>query len=209
MALPDRGHAAVLFQRSPGLNRFRSLSTAGAILLLGLSATASAASEVRTAYAQNEGLDEVVVEGSRTQLAEIRQQMVALEDRFYERYNALNANDLFDIYCHESVRTGTVIRRRSCRAVYESRAHETEGRQHLHALQHAIRKPGEPESAMEWVAPQPAIVAIEAQRKRFRHTMLQVTSDNPELVELLRQRAELSERYEKVRRDAFGLKSAE
>lgn len=151
-------------------------------------------------------LDEVVVEGE-LRLGALRQKMILLEDAFYSQYNELNENDLFDVSCEEGAATGTLLRRRFCRAGYESRAHETEGKSHHAALLHAIRKPGEQASAMEWVPPVPAGVAIARQRAEFRENMIAVTSEHPELLELLRQRAELAARYESLRDKSFGARA--
>jgi hypothetical protein len=49
-------------------------------------------------------------------------------------------------------------------------------------------------------------MAIEARRKDFRKNMVKVTSKNPELVEGLRERAEIAKLYEATRRKVFGLK---
>src|SRR5690606_28410369 len=73
---------------------------------------------------RHQSLDEVLVRGKRAELSELREQMVGLEDQYYELYNELNKNDLFDIHCAMEARSGTLIRRRYCRAVYEARAFE-------------------------------------------------------------------------------------
>ena len=80
------------------------------ILLMALSAAASPAPGAHAAAAGQEPLDEIVVKGARTQLVEIRQQMVDLEDRFYGRYNELMPNDLFDIHCDERALTAGATR---------------------------------------------------------------------------------------------------
>jgi hypothetical protein len=175
------------------------------ILLLAAPLSVTLAADSAPASDGDDVLDEVHVEGRRGALTGIRQEMVRLEDLFYARYNELNTNDLFDIHCTDTPRTGTLIRRRYCRAVYEARAFETEGREHLMALQHqagSMQSLGQP---MEWIPPHSPFVAIERQRAEFRRNMLKVTSDHPELVGLLRERAGLAERYESLRRETFDL----
>ncbi len=44
-------------------------------------------------------LDEVLIEGRRATPDELVQQIVKVENRFYERYNELNDNDDFDVNC--------------------------------------------------------------------------------------------------------------
>lgn len=149
-------------------------------------------------------LDEIEVRGQAPALEALRQELIQLEDRFYERYNELNASDLFDVHCADAVRTGTRLARRYCRAVFEERAFETEGREHLWALQFQQGPPPK-----EWIPPTPPIVAIERRRREFRQVMIEVTGRHPELLEILKERAELAERYEQARRSRFGIDSQE
>lgn len=192
------------------------------ILILSLVQQARAQSDP----AGNLLLEEILVHGRRASLAELRQEMIRLEDQFYERYNALNADDLYDIHCAERAPTGSRIRRRYCRTGYEERALEAEGRAHLRALQHqsqglmnmmggtpgpggtvSMGVGGDPATtgAMEWIAPSPSGVDFARHHQVLRATMLEITTNHPELVELLRQRLLLFERYEEQRRKRFGL----
>jgi hypothetical protein len=157
--------------------------------------------------------DEVVVQGSRT-LDEIRQKMVKLEDRFYDRYNELNTIRDFDIHCGQEARVGTLLKRRYCRAVYESKAFEAEGREVAQFLQNIPPPNTNPAAAgiprdppvVIGAPPPPAFAAIEARRPEFRKNMLDVTSKNPELIKLLQERAELAKQYDAARRKLFGSK---
>jgi hypothetical protein len=149
-------------------------------------------------------LDEIIVKGRRG-LDELRQIMIALEDRFYERFNALNSTDHHDIHCAEEARTGALLQRRVCRVVYEARAHQVEGREHWVSMERSTRDP----YPQPWVPPIPATVAIEAGRKAFREDMRDVTAAHPELLELLRQRAEVAGEYEALRRRSFGQKAVD
>ena len=150
---------------------------------------------------QEESLDEVVVEATRTKLAQMRQQMVQLEDRFFERFNELNTIDDFDTHCYMEARVGTRFERRYCRAVYESKAFRVEGQEYLKQLA-SITDP----TPKAWAPPDPVIMAIEARRKDYQKNMLEVTSRHPELVELARERYEMGKRYEDTRRKVFGKK---
>lgn len=61
-----------------------------------------------------ETLDEVVVKGNLTSLSGLRSAIVAAENRFYGRWNELNADDRYDIQCRIEAPTGRRVFRRSC-----------------------------------------------------------------------------------------------
>ncbi|MET0279671.1 MAG: hypothetical protein ABW278_00915 [Steroidobacteraceae bacterium] len=172
-----------------------------ATLLLACTAMAVAgASPVST-------LDEVKVEAARIKLSEMRRELVRMEDEFYARYNELNGRDEFDVHCAEEARIGTQLRRRYCRAVYESEAMENEGSSYAELLQRTIPVPpsgGSDGPATADGPPVPAMLAIEAKRPDFRKNMLSVTRAHPELARLLKTRSELAKRYESTRRKSFG-----
>jgi hypothetical protein len=153
-------------------------------------------------------LDEAVVQATRLQLRQMRMQMVELEDRFHERYNALNGRDDYDIHCAEETTAGTRMQRRHCRPVFEARAIETEAIDYFLMLQKTTN-PGAPMPAGSIGPPEPAIVAIEAQRPDFRRNMIAVTTSNPELLDLLKERDKLAKRYEAAKRKAAKKKIAE
>jgi hypothetical protein len=155
---------------------------------------------------QPEPLDEVIVQGSNAKLTELRDQIVELEDRFYARYNTLNTIDDFDIYCQKTTHAGSKLKLRTCRVVYESKALQTEARSHLWYLQRIEIGGQLREDVVVGAPPPPAVLAITARRKDFRKTMVAVTTANPELVDLLREREKLAQQYDKVRRKLFGLK---
>ena len=156
---------------------------------------------VRVPVNPEETLDEVVVEATRARLSQMRQEMVQLEDRFFERFNELNTIDDFDTYCDQEARIGTQMKRRYCRAVYETKALRTEGQEYIKHLPSFV----DPTPTLS-APPVPAIVVIEARRKDYQKNMLEVTSRNPELIQLARERYELGLRYEATRRKVFGKK---
>lgn len=156
----------------------------------------AAASEPGRASAQE--LDEVTVYGSQDHISNLRQAMVDAEDRFYARYNELNAVDEFDVSCRDEARTGTKLRRRSCRGLYEDRARHEEGveafkiRQFIHDSGGKLYMPASP--------PVPAEVAIEARRPEFQRNMRDLVSRNEELVQLLAERTIAIDRFEAAKR---------
>jgi hypothetical protein len=146
-------------------------------------------------------LDEAVVEATRAKLTEMRQEMIRLEDRFYERYNELNGNDDFDIHCALETRPGTRLKGRHCRPVFEAGAVETEARDYLQQLPSVNDPTPKPEAP-----PVPAIMAIEARRPDFRKNMVELTRKDRELFRLLRERDKVARKYEATRRKVFGMK---
>ena len=77
------------------------------VALLSLAAPALAQ---QTASADD--VDEVIVPGSRPQ--NLRVEIERLEHVVYERWNALNSNDEFDIHCFKQAPTGSNIPLRRC-----------------------------------------------------------------------------------------------
>ncbi len=170
------------------------------VLLTGLIQAASAAEPVVSPAL----LDEVLIEGRGATQNELLQQLVNVENRFYERYNELNDNDDFDVNCTREAPIGTRLQGRSCRAVYQEKAERTEGQEsywwYFHTMDLGAASGGimgrERQPARAVSPPAPAMLAILARRDEFRKTMVEVTSRNPELVRLLQERAELVKRYE-------------
>ncbi|MET0282164.1 MAG: hypothetical protein ABW278_13730 [Steroidobacteraceae bacterium] len=156
---------------------------------------------------REDNLDEAVITATRARLSSMRQEMARLEDRFYDRYNQLNAENDFDVHCAQETRAGTRLQARHCRPVYEAAAMAEEGSDYHRFLQACCdtSKPG-PSTAGSYEPPLPALVKIEARRPEFRKTMLQVTSSNPELLGLLKERSRMAKRYEATRRKVFGRK---
>ncbi len=167
------------------------------------------------AHDQKESLDTVVVEGRLHQLETLRNEMVLVEDRFFERYNALNTKRDFDTHCSIEARTGTRTKSRYCRAVYQDKAFTREGQDYAEALKWMMNQgadSGDPANrggtaANPWVPPTPSTVMIEARRKDYKDNIREVAKRNPELIELLRQRYELGLRYEAIRRSLFAPKA--
>lgn len=147
-------------------------------------------------------LDEVVVEATRARLVAMRDELVRLEDRFYERYNELNTVKDFDVHCHQEARIGTRLERRYCRAVYEDKALGAEAQDYYLFQMRLMQDP-----PIAGGPPPPALMATEARKNDFRRNMVKVTGMHPELLDILRERAEVAELYEAARRQIFGLKA--
>jgi hypothetical protein len=77
--------------------------------------------------------DEVIVRG-RTAEA-LRFEIERAENAMFERFNAINSHDDFDIRCTLEVRTGTHIPQRVCAPVFLRNAQATAGRDTVRSLQ--------------------------------------------------------------------------
>jgi hypothetical protein len=66
--------------------------------------------------------EEVIVQGRTPQ--EVRLEIERVENAVYERFNALNSTDEFDILCSEHAPTGSNIPVRSCRPTFLLRAEQ-------------------------------------------------------------------------------------
>ena len=175
------------------------------MLQLLLLAPLAFAANTDAAQEQKDSLDTVVVEGRLHQLESLRNEMVLVEDQFYEKYNALNPVRDFDTHCYIESRTGTRTKSRYCRAVYQEKAFEREGQDYAEALKTMM---GGAE-VQPWVPPTPSTIMIEARRKEYQQNIRNVVQSHPELIELLRQRYELGQRYEATRRSLFAPKTGE
>lgn len=161
------------------------------------------------ASGQEESLDQVVVEGGRVKLSAMLKELAEIEDTFFERYNDLNTNDDFDVYCAMETRAGTLIRRRSCRAVYMSNALESEGMEYALFLRNNTSPTAGPPGTVPTPPPvrgnppPPSLLAIEGRRKEYQQNLIEVVRRNPELAELLQDHNDLLKQYEALRRKAF------
>jgi hypothetical protein len=176
------------------------------VLLLLLFAPLALGANTAVVPDQQESLDTVVVEGRLHQLETLRNEMVLVEDRFYERYNALNPVRDFDTHCYIESHTGTRTKSRYCRAVYQDKAFTREGQDYAEAMKTMLGD-GDTADPKPWVPPTPSTVMIEARRKDYQNNIREVAKRNPELIELLRQRYELGMRYEATRRSLFASKA--
>ena len=80
-------------------------------VVVGLAAPVLAQEAASTPQAAD-AVDEVIVPGSRPE--NLRVEIERLERVVYERWNALNSNDEFDIHCLDSEPTGSNITQTRC-----------------------------------------------------------------------------------------------
>jgi hypothetical protein len=77
--------------------------------------------------------DEVIVRGRRPE--QLRVEIERAENAFYERFNAVNSDDEYDIVCRYQAVTGSRVPRRICEPEYELAAQAQAGQQEVLGLQ--------------------------------------------------------------------------
>jgi hypothetical protein len=83
------------------------------------------------------GVEELIVRGRTIQ--QLRLEIEKLEDAVYERFNELNSNDDFDIFCYEQAQTGSNVPQRTCIPKFALRADERAARTVLCTMQTACK----------------------------------------------------------------------
>jgi hypothetical protein len=125
-------------------------------------------------------LAEVEITAERARLGEMRAQILQLENQFYARYNQVNTSHQYDVIVCRSLRyTGSHVDRRSC------------------APASALR-------VVPYLDPLPLRTDVTftvettkdpAQLRAYQRNMVDVVRKHPELLELIKERSELVERY--------------
>jgi hypothetical protein len=128
--------------------------------------------------------DEVIVSANR--LWQIRKAMIETEDRFYARYNKLNADGDFDMICGVSAPLGTRIQSRRCQVSFVIDAQFTAANAELTG----------------GFAPPPELVLLERYDEYRRHA-LRIINNDPELRRLIRQREMLGARLVSRQKEIF------
>ena len=93
------------------------MRTLSLVVLLGLSGSALAQ---EASSSRSEDIEELVVPGRAPE--SLRVEIERLETAVYDRFNALNSDDEFDIHCLEHARTGSNIPSRTCAPNFVIRA---------------------------------------------------------------------------------------
>lgn len=128
-------------------------------------------------------VDEVTVRGRHDRLSAARKEFVQLEDRFYDEYNEINTNRLWDVKCRMETPTGTRIERRVCIPVFVDQiTHDFYFRGVLGDA-----------SGSPWSR-------IQSMREAFKQNMIDLVNRNPKLLELLMKRNAAAERYIHLRK---------
>ena len=169
------------------------MKPAGCVLLTCFAAivgpvpVALAATEATVTNPSAEEMDQIVVQG--TQLWELRAAVIKAEDRLLARYNELNKDDDLDIDCRQHKPTGTHIEFRYCLTRLQERAQQRDGSEFLAYLQglevtNGQNPPDRPETLL-----------LERQAD-YRKNLVRLLRNNPDLRQLINQRADALRRYE-------------
>ena len=124
-------------------------------------------------------MDEALIQGKS--LRELRLEIYKAEDRFYALYNQVNTKHLYDIHCTVSATTGTRLEARVCTPVFVDRATEDEGRGFVQGH----------------YAP-PAFQVVAVTSDYYRQNARQLVAKYPQLLDLLRERYEAAQRYQRI-----------
>ncbi|MEO6186881.1 MAG: hypothetical protein ABIP83_11360 [Steroidobacteraceae bacterium] len=136
-------------------------------------------------------LDEVAVNGKTWR--QLKREVIEAEDRFFKRFNALNTNDDFDIYCRMDKATGTIIPQRQCRIQFLVNAGAIDAQDFYMGLTTpaASRGVNTPLATLQplWLQ----------RREEYRQTARAVLEKNPELLAMANELARLREQYDRTR----------
>jgi hypothetical protein len=176
----------------------------------GLSRAQEVSPAVGGVTTSQEELDQVIVRGGPKALAALRQEMIRLEERYFERYNELNTIDDFDVHCDAETSAGTKLKRRRCQANYMRDALAAEAQGHLEFIKKNDNRKEASERALAGLPPadptvigslpQPAVVDIEILRKNYQQNLIDVSKKDPELTKMLSDLSGLNKRYEAIQR---------
>ena len=132
--------------------------------------------------------EEVIVSGRLSTLSDLRKAIVAAEDRFYDRFNALNDDWHYDIDCELRAPTGTRLKIRTCEARYVAEAKRD-------AAMYALRNT----NANVRFESNESIVGSKLAEQRRR--MLDIAQTDKEIQRAMVERSLLMERYEVIRKE--------
>ena len=143
-------------------------------------------------------LDEVVIEAQREneKMSEMHAQLDSLENQFYVEYNKFNTDHRYDVACRTVAVTGSHVERRVCQPAFIAK--DTEN------LRSGF--PGDPaDASAHWSSALNSTSALNLQKMPdYQKNMVEVVRAHPELLKLLKQRSEVVERYEALRRRKLG-----
>jgi len=134
-------------------------------------------------------LDEVVVTGDRDSLSAARAAIVDAEERFYDRWNELNEDDVFDIRCRTYIPTGSRFPVRVCTPRFVEEGRQAEAVRLMSSGGGSVGAGFDPSS--------PALMG------QLKKRTLDMVRKDPELMRALLERARLEAHYAELRREKF------
>jgi len=159
-------------------------------ILISLGACLAFASETGTdaANSRSEVLDEVVVSGTRVR--ELRAAVIKAEDRLLARYNELSQDDDLDIECLQFTPTGTRMSYRYCLTKLQKHEQERYANDFLTRMRNSDVPTGGGTPISE------VKLRLFERSEDYRENLLRLLQENPDLRELVGQRAEALRHYE-------------
>jgi len=139
-------------------------------------------------------LEEVVVQGDRT-LAAARVAIKDAEDRFYRRWNELNTDPQYDVFCSRYARTGTLLVVPRCEGAFVQEAEARAAREvfgDLTGVVFLVR------DVVPWLAPY-----LEEHQVELKRRALEMAAKDTELKRALFERARLARHYAELRKEKF------
>jgi len=151
-----------------------------------------------------EQIEEMTVVGQRP-LRELRVEVQLARERVYDLFNALNANDEFDIRCRSVPRTGTRIPQRVCRPQFADAATADAGAGFLRTLFYecgAVAPLGNEDCVMRAAAPraQEALVEVPAKDRLLAAEVQRLARENPDFRRAITEYQGIERQYEEARR---------
>jgi hypothetical protein len=130
-------------------------------------------------------LDEVEINAGREnrKLSAMRAEIEKLEDRFYAEYNQVNTQRQYDVGCRMKARPNSHVLTRVCEPAFVEKTLEKEWR-----------------SSLEGFSPRQTNMVVLPNLTDYQKNMVDVVRNHPKLLDLVKERNELAQRYEAVRK---------
>lgn len=136
-------------------------------------------------------LEEIIVSGGLDSLSQLRKALDRAENRVYERYNELNANNDYDIECITEAPLGSRQKVKKCQPRYVSDALHEDAFDALFRNQNSANRLR-------------SVSALAAGRQSYlRKAMLEAAQKDLQMQRAMIEHALLQERYEKVLKEKF------
>jgi hypothetical protein len=130
---------------------------------------------------QVDPLDEVIVNGHKIKLHELRKEIDKAEDAFYEAFNEVNTEPQYKTVCLDDIHTDARWHEHVCRPEFARRAQEDEAATWL-GLYHAP----------------PAVMVVDAKMPAYKKHMHDLVMQDPKLRKALGHYYALTQRYDSV-----------
>jgi hypothetical protein len=138
-------------------------------------------------------IEEVVIEAQRAKLSALRSEIDKLEYQFYLQYNRINADKRYDVVCRVAIPLDSHVERHVCQPAFLANA--ASGRPLWDTGPRGDLLEGGVTGSSEWY--------LQQNTPEYRKHMVDVVARHPELLDLLKKRSALAERYQVIRAQKF------